>query len=102
MDKIIEGADALVKLLGHVDVERLDEVGSWMNVSPDMDFNMIAIVKAENRYFLHVDYGLLGSVWNISESGKSQLLQTDSLRDKAEWVEKMVDEPIIDRSDKDD
>jgi len=102
MDKIIEGADALVKLLGHVDVERLDEVGSWMNVSPDMDFNMIAIVKAENRYFLHVDYGLLGSVWNISESGKSQFLQTDSLRDKAEWVEKMVDEPIIDRSDKDD
>jgi len=102
MDKIIEDSNALAKLLDHVDVERLDEVDSWINSVADMDFNMIAIVRAENRYFLHVDFGLIGAVWNISESGKNQFLQVDSLREKAEWVEQMVNEPIIDRSDKDD
>jgi len=102
MDKIIEAPNALAELLDHVDVNKLDEIGSWGNVNPDMDFSMIAIVKAKNRYYLYVEYGLLGSVWNISESGKNQFLQVDSLREKAEWVEQMVNEPIIDRSDKDD
>ena len=52
MDKIIENSNALAKLLDHVDVERLDEVDSWFNAIADMDFHMIAIVRAKNRYFL--------------------------------------------------
>ena len=102
MDKIIEDSNALAKLLDNVDVNKLDEVGSWFNAVADMDFNMIAIVRAENRYFLHVDFGLIGAVWNISESGKEQIEQKDSLKERAEFIEDMTNEPIIDRGNDND
>ena len=102
MDKIIEDSNALAKLLDHVDVERLDEVDSWINSVADMDFNMIAIVRAENRCFLHVDFGLIGAIWNISESGRKQIEQKDGLAERAEFVESMTNEPIIDRGNGND
>lgn len=99
MNKIIEGAEADLQLQNELESSGkiLQDLDSWVNHSPDLDLHSIDLFKSGQEYFLMVNFGLVKTVWELSMDELRQLRNKDDIVDVVSYVDRRVNEPVINR-----